>query len=115
MHKFPRVLILDERDERRERLANMASRFGCLRIDPLAMIPREEFESGIYDMALVHYNNDEGPFIEEGWMSPNTQIVLFSGGFREPFTEEDGIFYVSARFIEDEVNLKRVLERVLDS
>ncbi|MFC1695222.1 hypothetical protein ACFL1C_03750 [Pseudomonadota bacterium] len=113
MHQSPKLLILDERSDRRERLAMMASRFGCIRVDPLGEIGREDFEKGAYDVAFVHYNNKEGMDIEDVWVSPGTKIVFFSGGFDMDIDEDEGFIYVKDQIIQNEGNLKQILQRVL--
>ena len=115
MHQPPKLLILDKRSDRRERLATMASRFGCIRVDPLGEIVREDYEKGVYDVALGHHSNKEAMDIEDVWVSPGTKVVFFSGGFDMDFAEEDGFIYVKDQIILDEGNLKQVLQGVLAS
>ena len=113
MHQPPQLLILDVRSDRRERLATMASRFGCIRVDPMGEIRREDFEKGGYDVALVHYNNKEGMDIQDVWVSPGTKVVFFSGGFDMDIDEDESFIYVKDQIILDEGNLKQILQRVL--
>ena len=108
-----KVLALDYRPERREKLASMLVRYGSIRVDAKDRLTRDQYEGGDYDIAVIHYGNVEGPHIEEGWESPDTKVILFSGHFRQPLAETDDVLYVSARFIEDEDNLRILLDKVL--
>ena len=75
-----------------------------------ASISQSEYETGGYDLALVHQGNDEGLYIEDGWHSPGTCLVLFSGGGDQPpFDITQGITYVTRRYLEAGDNLRQLV------
>lgn len=108
-----KVLLLDCRNGRREKLASMLVRYGNVRVDSKEQLTRDQYEAGEYDVAVVHYGNVEGPHIEDGWSAPNTRVILFSGNFGQSLAETDGVLYVSARFVEQEDNFRMLLDKVL--
>lgn len=109
-----RVLLLDHQADRRDRLTTAIRALPGVCVDARERITRCEYESGIFNVALVHLNNVEGPFIEDGWLAEGTSVVLFSGSNTAPLTKgDDGLLYASARHIENPSNLHRLLVELL--
>ena len=110
MHK---ILLLDVRSERRERLRKVMEQAESIEVDARSAIDRAAYESGEFEVAVVHYGNKEGPFIEYGWGSGGMKVVLFSGGFTQPVAESEGTIYASASYLEEGENLKNLIERLV--
>ena len=106
-----KVLVVDHRNDRRNKLRKSLSELSGIQVEARSEIEKSDYESGKYDLALVHAGNKEGPYIEDGWLSPGTRVVIFSGTFSQEEAEADGIVYLSARYIEDSWNLQSFISR----
>lgn len=117
MKKF-KILLVDDNDNRRHQLTEI---FRCYHrhneccLDPRPHIEQKDFENSIYDIAIVHHGNDpEGVAFEEpDWELGDTRVILFSGGFSQEKGITNGIYYVSAPFIENIENFHQLLEEVI--
>ena len=106
-----KILLLDLVEDRRYRFARILKDIPATILDSRASIDQGTYESSDYSVAVVHFSNDEGPYIESVWKSPNTRILLFSGSFRPPLSEEHGIYYARAGFLEQSGELARVIQK----
>lgn len=106
------VLLLDIRNDRRNRLEQALKSVDWLRVDSKPKIDRSTYEASNFDIAVVHYGNREGPLIEDGWESKDTKVIIFSGGFTQPVAESEGTVYARASYLEEGDNLTTLLERV---
>ncbi len=107
-----KILLLDVIEDRRYRFSRILKDIPGALLDSRASIDQATYESSGYSVAVVHYSNDEGPYIESFmWESPNTRILLFSGSFRAPLSVEHGIYYARAAFLEKPGELARVVQK----
>jgi RNA-directed DNA polymerase len=108
-----KVLILDTRDDRRNQIAEAARKCDGLSICSVPEITRKQYEEGNYDVAFVHENNAEWRYIQDEWASPGTTIVLFSGERVKALDKSGDIIKVSARSLEAEEHVIKVLNEAL--
>ena len=114
MRRVKKILILDNRDHRRERLHATAVSMGEFDVDAKPAIEQTDFESAGYDVALVHLGNPESHSILSGWSAPTTKLVLFSGTWKS-IADSEGVTYASAKMIEDADVLKPLLRKMTGS
>ena len=109
------ILLLDCDDERRIGIEPLLkSHVKCI-VDSRASISRNDFETGEYNLCVVHSSNPEGRDIEfERWIAENAKIILFSGGYTKDKAFDDGIVYVRDDYLESSENVCQLLVEVLE-
>lgn len=112
MSAMKKVLLLDNRPDRRARWKGVIERIGTWVIDSRSEIDRADYETSGFDVVVVHAGNKESGPIEEGWNSSNMRVLIFSGGFSQPVAVSDGVTYASERFLDEGKNLIRTLQRL---
>jgi len=112
-----KILIVDNNSGGRlEKLEALCSE--CLPLAHIYAVPsinRQNYISGQYDLVLAHEGNHESADIEEGWDSPDTRIILFSGGNSQPLSDFDGIYYAKDTYLTDKNNLNNLLNKILEN
>ena len=108
-----KIVIIDTNEQRREVITNIISGNKEFLVESRAHISREDFENGVYDLALVHYNNIEGPKFEGSWDISDTKLILFSGNFIQNIAKSDDIYYASARYVQNYENLLKLMKELI--
>lgn len=106
------VLLIDVNEVRREKLRKALESCSTVQVnvDDRSTIDQATYEAGGFDLAVVHYGNDEGPFIEGIWKLNNARLVLFSGGFSQPFAISNGTAYAKASHLETNEGVTKLIK-----
>ena len=91
-----KIAIIDIRDYRRARLVKRLEEIDTNCVFGFAEIPRDEFENGGFNVALVHENNREGALLlNDVWKSSDVSLIFFSGGNSEAISRDGEFVFVS--------------------
>lgn len=116
MNNNLKILLLDNNKERLDNSELLIRCCGNYRVCSRLSINQHDYESGSYDIVLIHYGNKEAESIEdiEDWSSKGVMVIFFSGGFSVNKDEHEGVWYVSAAYMESQENICTLLKEVFE-
>jgi hypothetical protein len=109
-----KILLLDNNKERLHNSELLIRCCGDYRVCSRLSVNQHDYESSNYDVIFAHLGNKE---VEESiadldWDSGDAVVIIFSGGFSDSKDKDEGIWYVSAAYMESEENICTLLKEV---